>query len=259
MIDQPVARVVVASSMSVYGEGRYKTPDGRVVDDARRRPDQIETGRWDRSEAGETLEPVADRREQAGGSRFGLRAEEIRAGTGGPDLRQGLRHRGGRAAPVQRFWPRPGALQSLYRRARELFLAYRGRRGADDLRGRAPAPRLRACERRRPRLPPGARAAERLGRSDEHRQRPLLSSPRWPKRSPRRWAATSGQRSPARRAPATSATASPTSPGAAPARLRAGAPARGLARRARRMGRLAEGEDRNAEMRRQLEARGLVA
>ena len=37
LIDQPVRRLVVASSMSVYGEGLYRRPDGRIISDARRR------------------------------------------------------------------------------------------------------------------------------------------------------------------------------------------------------------------------------
>ena len=60
LIDQPVERVVVASSMSVYGEGRYRTADGRVVDDARRDPAAIARGRWEPTDAeGRPLEPVA--------------------------------------------------------------------------------------------------------------------------------------------------------------------------------------------------------
>ena len=60
LIAQPVGRVVVASSMSVYGEGRYSTSDGRIVDDARRRAADVEAGRWEvRSADGEVLEPVA--------------------------------------------------------------------------------------------------------------------------------------------------------------------------------------------------------
>ncbi len=38
LIEQPVRRVVVASSMSVYGEGLYLTQDGRTVEDAVRKP-----------------------------------------------------------------------------------------------------------------------------------------------------------------------------------------------------------------------------
>ena len=60
LIDQPVERIVVASSMSVYGEGRYVAPDGRLVDNARRSPEQILKGKWDvLSAEGEVLQPAA--------------------------------------------------------------------------------------------------------------------------------------------------------------------------------------------------------
>ena len=36
LLARPVRRVIVASSMSIYGEGLYRTPDGRVVEDAAR-------------------------------------------------------------------------------------------------------------------------------------------------------------------------------------------------------------------------------
>ena len=57
LIKQRVERVVVASSMSIYGEGRYVTADGHVVDDATRRA--ADTG-WNPVGAnGEVLTPVA--------------------------------------------------------------------------------------------------------------------------------------------------------------------------------------------------------
>jgi dTDP-L-rhamnose 4-epimerase len=37
LIDKPVRRVVTASSMSIYGEGLYEDPDGRLVQDAQRK------------------------------------------------------------------------------------------------------------------------------------------------------------------------------------------------------------------------------
>ena len=40
LIDAPVKRVVVASSMSIYGEGLYRTADGGTVEDAVRPPHQ---------------------------------------------------------------------------------------------------------------------------------------------------------------------------------------------------------------------------
>lgn len=56
LIDQPVERVVVASSMSIYGEGLYRDADGKVVDDAVR--GEIGGG-WDPlDEAGRPLVPA---------------------------------------------------------------------------------------------------------------------------------------------------------------------------------------------------------
>lgn len=59
MIDRPVQRIVVASSMSVYGEGLYRTPDGARVDDARRRPARTKAGLWDLvDDGGQPLVPI---------------------------------------------------------------------------------------------------------------------------------------------------------------------------------------------------------
>lgn len=58
LIDNPVERVVVASSMSVYGEGLYRTAEGRLIDDvvrAGRNPD----GSWDPlDDEGRPMAPV---------------------------------------------------------------------------------------------------------------------------------------------------------------------------------------------------------
>lgn len=58
LIDDPVQRVVVASSMSIYGEGLYRTVDGELVQDVvrgKRNPD----GSWDPLDAeGRPLLPV---------------------------------------------------------------------------------------------------------------------------------------------------------------------------------------------------------
>lgn len=43
---QPVQRLVVASSMSIYGEGYYALPSGQLFDGARRRKDDLRAGRW---------------------------------------------------------------------------------------------------------------------------------------------------------------------------------------------------------------------
>lgn len=59
LADQPVDRLVVASSMSLYGEGRYRDADGRRVDDVRRTREQLERGEWEPTdEEGRHLEPI---------------------------------------------------------------------------------------------------------------------------------------------------------------------------------------------------------
>jgi dTDP-L-rhamnose 4-epimerase len=55
LIDRPVERIVVASSMSIYGEGLYRTADGTQVEEAQRQP-----GLWDPvAPDGRSLVPVA--------------------------------------------------------------------------------------------------------------------------------------------------------------------------------------------------------
>jgi len=55
----PVKRLVVASSMSIYGEGLYRASDGSLVECAERTRDQFVSGRWEaRGPDGEELAPV---------------------------------------------------------------------------------------------------------------------------------------------------------------------------------------------------------
>jgi len=55
----PVRRIVVASSMSIYGEGLYRTEDGEVVEDAIRLPRVGKNLGWDPLDAaGRPLTPV---------------------------------------------------------------------------------------------------------------------------------------------------------------------------------------------------------
>ncbi|PBC19348.1 NAD-dependent epimerase/dehydratase family protein [Mesorhizobium sp. WSM4307] len=59
LIKHPVERIVVASSMSVYGEGLYATPEGRRIDNARRKLSDIKSGQWNPlSPEGEPLSPL---------------------------------------------------------------------------------------------------------------------------------------------------------------------------------------------------------
>jgi dTDP-L-rhamnose 4-epimerase len=59
LLRRPVGKLVVASSMSIYGEGLYRAVDGRFSSPPPRTLEQLKAGRWDLSdERGEPLEPV---------------------------------------------------------------------------------------------------------------------------------------------------------------------------------------------------------
>jgi dTDP-L-rhamnose 4-epimerase len=59
LAEQPVQRLVVASSMSVYGEGLYRRPDGALRPGHERNLEQLRAGAWDLAdEDGAPLEPV---------------------------------------------------------------------------------------------------------------------------------------------------------------------------------------------------------
>jgi dTDP-L-rhamnose 4-epimerase len=59
LIDRPVERLIVASSMSIYGEGLYRSRSGALVQDAVRRPEDIRRGLWDPIDAeGAPLQPL---------------------------------------------------------------------------------------------------------------------------------------------------------------------------------------------------------
>jgi dTDP-L-rhamnose 4-epimerase len=60
LIDQPVRRVVTASSMSIYGEGLYTDADGALVQNAERGARTSDSQSWDPLDAqGRPLSPVA--------------------------------------------------------------------------------------------------------------------------------------------------------------------------------------------------------
>ncbi|ASY66059.1 NAD-dependent epimerase/dehydratase family protein (plasmid) [Sinorhizobium sojae CCBAU 05684] len=59
MIEMPVRRIVVASSMSVYGEGLYQTAVGERLQQVRRSQGRVKGGAWDPvGPKGERLSPV---------------------------------------------------------------------------------------------------------------------------------------------------------------------------------------------------------
>ncbi len=60
LIDQPVRRVVTASSMSIYGEGLYRDADGTLVEDAERHGLKDGLTNWEPTDGqGRPLTPVA--------------------------------------------------------------------------------------------------------------------------------------------------------------------------------------------------------
>jgi dTDP-L-rhamnose 4-epimerase len=60
LIAHPVERLLVASSMSIYGEGLAQLPDGTTVEPDERSASQLRRGRWEPETAdGQPLEPLA--------------------------------------------------------------------------------------------------------------------------------------------------------------------------------------------------------
>jgi dTDP-L-rhamnose 4-epimerase len=59
LVEKPVERLIVASSMSIYGEGLYRQPDGTLVSGAERPLAQLKIRDWElRNERGQILSPV---------------------------------------------------------------------------------------------------------------------------------------------------------------------------------------------------------
>ena len=59
LAQRPVERLVIASSMSIYGEGLYQRDDGEVITAAKRNVEQLRAGEWELSdESGAPLQPA---------------------------------------------------------------------------------------------------------------------------------------------------------------------------------------------------------
>lgn len=59
LMERPVQRLIVASSMSVYGEGLFRGPGGQVAMGLERTREQLQDGRWEVLDvAGRVLRPV---------------------------------------------------------------------------------------------------------------------------------------------------------------------------------------------------------
>ncbi|MCG3114064.1 MAG: NAD-dependent epimerase/dehydratase family protein [Candidatus Manganitrophus sp. SA1] len=59
LIERPVERLIVASSMSLYGEGLYRAADGSLMPESERSLLQLKASEWEvRDAEGEILEPI---------------------------------------------------------------------------------------------------------------------------------------------------------------------------------------------------------
>ncbi|HXE52169.1 MAG TPA: SDR family NAD(P)-dependent oxidoreductase, partial [Tepidisphaeraceae bacterium] len=59
LIEKPIERLIVASSMSIYGEGLYKTADGAIATGLERSPHQLRAHDWEvRDEHADVLTPL---------------------------------------------------------------------------------------------------------------------------------------------------------------------------------------------------------
>ncbi|MFP4143826.1 MAG: NAD-dependent epimerase/dehydratase family protein [Phycisphaeraceae bacterium] len=58
LAQREIDRLVIASSMSIYGEGLYQTPAGATRHDASRTLEQMQAGQWEPRAEGESLTPV---------------------------------------------------------------------------------------------------------------------------------------------------------------------------------------------------------
>ena len=59
LVENPVQKLIVASSMSLYGEGLYKAPDGNLAEGVDRSLERLREGDWEvYDDQGQVLEPV---------------------------------------------------------------------------------------------------------------------------------------------------------------------------------------------------------
>ena len=126
----PVRKLLVASSMSVYGEGLYRDADGSPR-------------RASRAHARTARAPglgVRGPRAQTARALLDLRADEVRPGARVSRRGRCVRHPDRRIAAVQHVRAAAGALESLHGCSGHLRVASAQRPAAAYLRGRAPAP-----------------------------------------------------------------------------------------------------------------------
>ena len=147
-----VGRLVLASSMVVYGEGAYDCATHGRVRPAARTTAALERGPV-RSRLPRLWMPAAQRPGRRGRSARPaqrLRGDQARPGAPGRRLGPVDRRRGHRPALPQRLRARDAAGHAVLRGGRDLPVRAGGSRVAARVRGRRPATRLRPRHRRRP-------------------------------------------------------------------------------------------------------------
>ena len=167
LLDRPVERLVVASSMSVYGEGLYVTRGWRRRRRPAERPSSSPRGEWEPvDEAGRPLAPAPTPE-----TKPPLRSTSVYALTKYDQERLCLIFGAAYGIPTValRFFNTYGPRQALSNPYTGVLAIFASRllngRPPLDLRGRPPATRLRQRRRRRPRLPARARERPRRRRS----------------------------------------------------------------------------------------------
>ena len=152
--------LVLASSMVVYGEGRYRCPEHGIVRPGPRTPERPRRRPLRAALPGLRTRPRARGRARGRPARPAQRLRRDQGRAGAPVRR--VRARDGRdrdrAALPQRLRPADAARHALRRRREPLPLRARRRPAAARVRGRRPAERLRPRARRRPGQPPALEA-----------------------------------------------------------------------------------------------------
>jgi dTDP-L-rhamnose 4-epimerase len=60
LLERPIERLIIASSMSIYGEGMYRSATGHLIDNARRSLKHLKASQWELCDGqGNPLNPVA--------------------------------------------------------------------------------------------------------------------------------------------------------------------------------------------------------
>ena len=121
----PPSRLVVASSMSIYGEGEYECETHGRVAPGPRPEEQLLARQWEVPcpQCGEELRPVGTGEDEAGDPDLDLRDHQARPRGAVPGDRRVLRDPHGGAALLQRLRSWTGAVQPIHRGGRDLRLA----------------------------------------------------------------------------------------------------------------------------------------